>query len=128
MTRSRMGMILALSFAGASAGAFLAYAAAPSYTGKLSGYWMVFSGMPGDTGPPTKEDTKILISVEGKPAAEMYRQLGPAVQEHNACGDSDMHRRRRGEIDCTRRVKSGEYACYIGMDLRKGTVWGGTAC
>lgn len=95
---------------------------------RLTGSWAVVSGMPGDTGPPTKEDAKILISIEGRPAAEMYRQLGPAVQENNVCSDSDLQERRRGEVVCTRRIKSGEYACYVGMDLRKGKVWGGTAC
>lgn len=125
MTRFGMGTIAGLSLAVVGAGTLFA---APTYTGKLSGYWMVFSGMPGDSGPPTKEDTKILIAIEGKPAAEMYRQLGPAVQENNVCGESDLQGRRRGEIDCTHRIKSGEYACYVGMDLRKGKVWGGTAC
>lgn len=128
MARFRMVMIAGLSLAVGGAGIIFAYAAAPTYTGKLSGYWMVFSGMPGDTGPPTKEDTKILISIEGRPAAEMYRQLGPAVQENNVCGESDLQERRRGEVVCTRRMSSSEYSCYVGMDLRKGTVWGGTAC
>lgn len=128
MTRFRKGVIAGLSLAVAGIGAFFANAAEPTYTSKLSGYWMIFSRMPGDIGPPTKDDAKVLISIEGKPAAEMYRQLGPAVQEDNACGDSDLRKRRRGEVVCTRWITSGEYACYVGMDLRKGTVWGGTAC
>ena len=127
MPKLRIAILLVVSFMTVIA-ATIPDRVAAADDRRLTGSWMVFSGMPGDTGPPTKDDAKILISIEGRPAAEMYRQLGPAGQENNVCSDSDLQERRRGEVVCTRRIKSGEYACYVGMDLRKGKVWGGTAC
>lgn len=125
MPKLRIAILLIVSFVFVTAVIFVGHAADDR---RLTGSWSMFSGMPGDTGPPTKADTKVLISIEGKLAAEMYRQLGPAVQENNVCGESDLQERRRGEVACTRRMSSSEYSCYVGMDLRKGAVWGGTAC
>ncbi len=64
------------------------------------------------------------MEISGPRAAEMYRRLGPSVQENDVCGDSDMENRRRGEVDCTRTKSSGTVTCHVNFDLRTGKVWG----
>ena len=125
MPKFRIGMVLGMSLLAVTVGSFLAYAAE---RGKVSGIWFSYSGTLDDRALAKPDDAKVWMEISGPQAAEMYRRLGPSVQENNVCGDSDTERRRRGEVDCTREKSSGAATCHVNFDLRSGKVWGGTIC
>lgn len=125
MTSFRIGVCAGLLLGAVTAGSLLAYAAD---RGKVSGIWFSYSGTLDDRALPTPKDAKVWMEISGPQATEMYRRLGASVQENNVCGDSDVERRRRGEVDCTREKSSGTAVCHVNFDLRTGKVWGGTIC
>ena len=123
MTRFQTGVCVGLLLTAMMAGSLLAYAAE---RGKVSGIWFSYSGTLDDRALAKPNDAKVWMEISGAQAAEMYRRLGPSVQENNVCGNSDVERRRRGEVDCTREKTSGAATCHVNFDLRTGKVWGGT--
>ena len=125
MTRFGTGVCTGVLLVATVAGSFVVYAAD---RGKVSGIWFSYSGTLDDRALPTSKDAKVWMEISGPQAAEMYRRLGVSVQENNVCGNSDVERRRRGEVDCTREKSSGTAVCHVNFDLRTGKVWGGTIC
>jgi hypothetical protein len=109
---------------------FLANAAPASSTGHsdLRGVYKTYSRGLGDTGPASAKDTKIMFSVSGKAARDMFNATGPDVED--SCSDGTgtrMRKRDKENIVCTRSLE-GVYSCNFGFDLKTGKSIGGIVC
>lgn len=87
--------------------------------GKFSGGYGIHGGYPGDITPPTAKDAKVTMTINGRLAARMYRELGPKSQRKE-CVSDDVEIRDLGDISCEREKAGGKATCYIGFDLRSG--------
>lgn len=94
--------------------------------GKFSGEYTFYSLHLGDTGPPTKKDTKLNIWMSGSFAAQLYRRLGNEAQGQS-CSDS-VDIREKGNLVCSRVRATGEVNCGLGFDLRSGKSVLGMIC
>lgn len=95
---------------------------------QMTGVYRTYSGGLGDSGPPTAADTKIMFSIDGKAAREMFDAMGKDVKD--ACTEGDGTRVRmkdRERLVCSR-SKQGEYSCNFGFDLKSGKSIGGSVC
>ena len=95
---------------------------------KITGVYGVYGGGLGDPVAPTAKDTKIMFSVDGKMAKEIFDATGPDVKD--ACTEKSGIRVRKKDhenISCSRTAK-GEYYCNFGFDLRTGKSIGGVVC
>lgn len=59
------------------------------------------------------------MTIEGRLAVRMYRELGPKAQQKE-CVPEHMEIRDLGDISCEREKAGGQTTCYIGFDLRSG--------
>ncbi len=87
--------------------------------GKFAGEYAIHGGSPGDITPPTVKDAKLSMTIDGRLAARMYRELGPKSQLKE-CVPANMEIRGLGDISCEREKGARETTCYIGFDLRSG--------
>lgn len=87
--------------------------------GKFAGEYAIHGGHPGDITPPTAKDAKVSMTIEGRLAARMYRELGPKSQQKE-CVPDNIEIRDLGDISCEREKGGRETTCYIGFDLRSG--------
>jgi hypothetical protein len=94
--------------------------------GKFSGEYTFYSLDLGDTGPPTKKDTKLNIWMSGAFAAQLYRRLGSESRGQSCSGDSEV--REKGNLVCSRVRATGEVNCGLGFDLRSGKSVLGMIC
>ena len=94
----------------------------------LRGDYQIYGGTLSDMLPPTRNDRKVAIMLKGELARELFDQLGPDVQQEQACSSSAGYReRRRGDITCVH-TKGAAYECYFGLDLRTGKGTYGAIC
>lgn len=88
-------------------------------------YWL-YSGTLDDRHPPTKNERKIAISIEGKAAKEMFDSMYPDAK--SPCSDEKGHRERsKGNIYCAYNPREG-YSCSVGFNLRTGESIEGIVC
>jgi hypothetical protein len=100
----------------------------PSGHTKLDGVYRIYGGGLGDPVAPTAKDKKIMFSLEGKAAKDMFESMGPDVKD--ACtGESGDRVRKKddGNLFCSK-TEAGEYFCNFGFDLRTGKSIGGIVC
>ena len=95
--------------------------------GKFSGEYYFYSGIPGETGLPTKNDAKVGMSIAGPLASRMFQYLGSGATQSNSCVDEE-ETRIRDELMCTRNRGTGKAECFFGFDLRSGKSALGTIC
>ncbi|NHZ96621.1 hypothetical protein [Massilia sp. CCM 8734] len=92
----------------------------------LKGEYLVYSGTLGERQPPTRNDSKVSIRVEGKVAKDLFDAMHP--DEKNKCTAEPGYRERNKDgVSCFYYPGSG-YACYFGFDLRTGKSIGGASC
>jgi hypothetical protein len=125
---------------GALALAALSLAHAVDLSGDPSGLWKPLqgaaykfhSGVVADTTPPTANERRLTILVDGKTAKQIFDSIGPDYPETCTDAKGDRHRRKKG-IVCfytaqDEKDKDGPYRCWIGMDLRTGDTVGTISC
>jgi hypothetical protein len=85
-----------------------------------------------DRTPPTNNENRLTVLVDGKATKEIFDSIGPDAPE--ACSDAkgDQHRRKKGIVcDYTTRDakdKGGPYRCWIGVDLPTGNTVSTVSC
>jgi hypothetical protein len=95
---------------------------------KLEGVYRVYGGGLGDPVPPNAKDKKVMFSITGTAARELFDALGP--DKKDVCTEGSGTRVRAKDNDnlfCMRSTK-GEYSCNFGFDLRNGKSIGGIVC
>jgi hypothetical protein len=95
---------------------------------KVAGVYRIYGGGLGDPVVPSPKDKKIMFSVEGNAAKEMFDAMGP--DKPDVCTEGTGIRVRTRDKDnlfCSRSEK-GEYSCNFGFDLRTGKSIGGIVC
>lgn len=121
MTRFWIGAFGGLSILAVTAGSLFAQAARNDgqEEGRFSGEYGIHGGSPGDITPPTAKDARVTMTINGRLAARMYRELGPKAQQKE-CVSDDVEMRDLGDISCEREKAGGKATCYIGFNLRSG--------
>lgn len=108
----------------------LQLSAAPANTGHkpLTGVYKVYGGDLGDPVAASASDAKVMFSIIGNAARQLFDQIGPDAK--SACTEGSGIRLRmkdEGRIVCTRDGKN-EYRCNFGFDLKSGKSIGGSVC
>ena len=87
---------------------------------QITGVYAIYGGSLCDPIAPTAKDRKIMFSVKGKTAREMFDAIGPDVKD--ACTEGAGIRIRKKDDENLSCIKSerGEYSCNFGFDLRTG--------
>lgn len=102
-----------------------------SWTGKnkplKDSTYLVYSGEPGDRGPPTKSDRKLAISIKGQAAKEIFEGLGGPDADVSCSLQEGERLRSKGEVWCSYTPKEG-YICSLGFDLKTGEPHAGASC
>lgn len=91
----------------------------------LNGRYAIYSGELGEQLAPTKDDRKLSLIIEGKPAKDIFDSMAP--DDKNSCGGEKARSRTKGSAWCTYQPRRG-YKCYLGLDLRTGKSIGGGMC
>lgn len=124
---------------GAATTAVLSLSHAAALSGDPSGLWKPFpaifkihAGVVADRAPPTANDRKLTVQVDGKAAKEIFDSIGPDVEPTCNGGKGDRDRRRKG-IYCSydpQAVKpaNSPYRCWIGVDLITGEAETNVGC
>ena len=110
--------------------AVMSQAAETASTGhkKITGVYRIYGGGLGDPIAPSTKDAKIMLSVDGKMAKEIFDAIGPDVKD--SCTEQTGDRIRKKDDDhlfCSR-TPQGEYFCNLGFDLKSGKSIGGIVC
>lgn len=105
--------------------------ATPSWT-PLRGQFLIHSGHATYAEPPTSAHSAITVAFEGKPAKEVFDQMGLDAKVQCSIEKGDRERRNKGAV-CTYTAKLGSpseshYRCWIGVDLRTGEGNQGVSC
>lgn len=122
----RTSMLLVLSL-----GAVAVSVAAEDTLGshkKITGVYRIYGGGLGDPVAPSEKDKKVMFSIDGKTAKELFDAIGP--DKKNVCTEGTGYRVRTKDDEhlfCSRTAK-GEYFCNFGFDLRTGKSIGGIVC
>lgn len=95
---------------------------------KITGVYRVYGGGLGDPIAPSANDTKIMVSVEGTMAKEMFDAIGPDVRDVCTEGTGTRVRQKANQNLHCMRSGSGEYSCNFGFDLRNGKSIPGIVC
>ena len=92
----------------------------------IHGHFGVIGGSIGDPYAPTLRDKKVLFSLEGTAAKEMFDAIGPDIK--GTCGTEDGGRvRQKQSLSC--RYRKGEgHVCDFGLDLTTGKTVPGSTC
>lgn len=82
--------------------------------------------------PPSKTHSAVTIAFEGKPAREVFDQMGPDAKVRCSSEDGDRERRNKGAL-CSYSAKlnspaDSHYRCWIGINLRTGEGSQGISC
>ena len=101
---------------------------APGPHRKLDGVYRVYGGGLGDPVAPTAKDKKVMFSVTGPAARELFDALGPDKKDVCTEGSGTRVRARDNDNLFCMRSAEGEYACNFGFDLRTGKSIGGIVC
>lgn len=94
----------------------------------LVGVYKIYGGSLGDEQPPSAKDKKIMFSIEGKGARDLFNAIGPDVKD--ACTEGmgiRVRKRDKENISCSK-SKEGGYSCNFGFDLVTGKSIGGIIC
>lgn len=92
----------------------------------IQGEFGVIGGAIGDPYAPTARDKKIVFSVRGNAAKEMFDAIGPDIE--GTCGTEDGGRvRQKQALSC--RYRKGEgHVCDFGLDLVTAKTVPGSTC
>lgn len=123
MQKIFLSFTLALFLAPSSAGT-------PNATGhtKFVGVYRLYGGGLGDPVAPTRRDTKIVFSVTGDAAREMFGAMGPDVRDECTAGSGLRMRKKDSENIVCIQSKQGMFSCNFGFDLNSGKSIGGIVC
>jgi hypothetical protein len=94
----------------------------------FSGVYMIYGGGLGDPIAPSPKDRKVMFSISGRVAKDLFNAIGP--DRHDVCTEGSGTRvrwRDNQNLSCIRSEK-GEYGCNFGFDLRSGKSIGGSIC
>jgi uncharacterized protein (DUF1330 family) len=105
--------------------------AAPAWA-PLQAQFLVHSGHATYAEAPTRTQRAVTIAFEGKPAKEVFDQMGPDAKTQCSADKGDRERRTKGAT-CTYTAKlenpsSPHYRCWIGINLRTGDGDHGVSC
>lgn len=89
--------------------------------------YLVYSGEPGDRGPPTSADRKLAVAIRGQAAKEIFDSIGPDVKGVSCSAEDGERMRRKGEVWCSYMPSDG-YMCFLGFNLRTGEPHSGGTC
>lgn len=95
---------------------------------KFSGVYHIYGGGLGDPVAPSPQDRKIMFSISGRAAKDIFDAIGP--DKKDICSQQSRTRVRSKDdekLSC-RRSEKGEYDCNFGFDLRSGKSLGGVIC
>ena len=95
---------------------------------RLDGVYRIYGGGLGDPVAPTAKDRKVMFSIEGRAARELFDAMGP--DKKDLCTEGSGTRVRAKDKDnlfCMRSTE-GSYSCNFGFDLRSGKSIGGIVC
>jgi hypothetical protein len=95
---------------------------------KVTGVYRIYGGGLGDPIPPSPKDTKIMFSLSGSAAKEMFNALGPDMKDICTEGTGLRVRKKDNEKMWCSKSADGEYSCNFGFDLRTGKSIGGIVC
>jgi hypothetical protein len=119
-------LVLILAFPLTSAAGY-EHASGTGHT-ELIGVYKTYSRGLGDPGPATVKDTKIMFSIGGKAARQMFEATGPDVEDFCTEGTGTRIRKKDKENIVCSRTQKGEYTCNFGFDLKTGKSIGGIVC
>lgn len=95
---------------------------------KFSGVYRIYGGGLGDPVAPGPADSKVMFSIEGQAAKEIFDVIGPDKKDVCTEGSKIRVRHKDNEnLFCMRSAK-GEYDCNFGFDLKTGKSIGGIVC
>lgn len=89
---------------------------------------MIYGGGLGDPIVPSPRDGKVMFSLSGNAAKELFDAIGP--DRHDVCTEGSGTRvrwRDAQNLSCMR-SENGDYDCNFGFDLRTGKSIGGGIC
>ncbi|NHZ98927.1 hypothetical protein [Massilia sp. CCM 8734] len=95
---------------------------------KFSGVYRTYSGGLGDSGPSTPGDAKVMFSIDGEAARDMFNAMGKDVKDTCTEGSGTRVRMKDHQRLVCSRSKQGEYSCNFGFDLKSGKSIGGSVC
>lgn len=104
----------------------------PTWDGSYAsfkGRYLSYSGELGEQQPPTQNDRKTALMVEGPLAKDIFDAIGP--DRKDACGAmSGLRVRQKGHVDCTfdKHHSAAPYTCHFGLDLKSGKSIPGSIC
>lgn len=84
---------------------------------QLVGTYFLYSGEQGEKGLPTAKDFKVMFSIKGQLAKDLYAHL-PRGKPYD-CSEGVVIR-RRGHLECYREIRNGNIECSYGLDTRTG--------
>ena len=89
--------------------------------------YLIYSGEPGDRGPPTNADSKLAIAIRGQAAKEIFDSIGPDAKGVSCSLEDGERMRSKGEVWCSYMPSDG-YMCFLGFDLKTGKPHSGGSC
>jgi hypothetical protein len=95
---------------------------------KLEGVYRIYGGGLGDPVAPTAKDRKVMFSITGEAARELFDALGPDKKDVCTAGSGTRVRARDNDNLFCMRTAEGDYSCNFGFDLRNGKSIGGIVC
>lgn len=95
---------------------------------KLEGVYRIYGGGLGDPVAPTAKDKKVMFSIAGGAARELFDALGPDKKDVCTAGSGTRVRAKDDDKLFCMRSAEGEYSCNFGFDLRSGKSIGGIVC
>lgn len=95
---------------------------------KLTGIYGIYGGGLGDPVSPTAQDKKVMFSLDGQSARELFDAIGPDVKDACLAGSKVRVRKKDREKLACQRNEDGTYYCNFGFDLRNGKSIGGIIC
>lgn len=90
--------------------------------------YRIYGGGLGDPIAPRPNDKKVVFSIEGNAARQIFDAIGP--DKHDPCTEGSGMRVRNKDHDhltCTL-SKQNDYVCSFGFDLVSGESIGGSIC
>lgn len=95
---------------------------------KLTGVYGIYGGGLGDPIAPSPHDKKVMFSIDGQSARELFQAIGPDVKDACTSGSRVRVRKKDGEHLFCQRDEDGAYFCNFGYDLTNGKSIGGITC
>jgi len=95
---------------------------------KLEGVYRIYGGGLGDPVAPSAKDRKVMFSITGDAARELFDALGPDKKDVCTAGSGIRVRARDNDKLFCMRAAEGDYSCNFGFDLRSGKSIGGIVC